>query len=296
MKRKSVISVVVSCFVFMVIMTSCVPPVNNNLGWGDSNGEQDAGAPNPDLARVVIPLPTATNPMARGVELGSARYYTNYFEVTFRRIDIQPNAFHTTSASAAAGEIVVEIPAGTYDILLLAGYSSGVRNMLLASSYVLGREIVLGSVNQIQMQLAIFDVNIIAPNNVNVNEPFTVSVEMYTKNPMIGQGSWHLQGSWYSGWVASAGFSNGHYIAGEWFANTPNLWTSSASITAPMVPTGASFRIEIFVHLFNYWGANISSISWMMPETLAPYFTRSINFIYGQTMPEVEIEITWPDN
>ena len=295
MKKKSVISVVVFCFVFMVIMTSCVPPVNNNLGWGGTNDGPGVTVPDPDLARLVIPLPTV-NPRARGVGLGSAMYHTNYFEVFFRRTDIEPNAFHSASATAEDGEIVVEIPVGVYDILLIAGSRFGNNRLAMASSYVLGRAIVLGQ-NQIRMQLAAFDMNIIAPDTVNVTDAFSVSVEIYTKNPMIELS-----------FVTLFSFSDyfitlhaGHYFQGEWVANKPNLFTGSTSMTAPLAPIetsltliGSNFRPLDNQH-FSLWAIiPVRGTVWL-PQDILSNFSRPINFVRGQVIPEVEIEIIWPD-
>jgi len=290
MKKRSIFSGAVFCFVLMISMMGCVKPVTNGL-----NDRQGAGVTNPDLARVAILLPTAPDARARGASLESAINFTNYFEVFFRRTDVVPNVIHSASAMAADGKIEVEIPAGTYDILLIAGRKEGDSNsthLALASSYELDREIVLGPVNQVHMELATFDVNIIAPDSVNVAETFTVGVEIYTRNPLIQPGPIGGLDSWGGNTV----------WLGTEMETSPNLWVASTSVTAPLIPTESSLCLQNTVlllfgsHDWQWWITIDVRSNWIWPEALVSYFTRPINFISGQVMPEVEIIITWPDN
>ena len=107
------------------------------------------------------------------------------------------------------------MPAGTYDILLFAGHRRGNgQPLLLASSYVLSRGIVLGQVNRIEMTLGTFDVSVAAPANVLPSANFTVTVNIDTRNPLVaglpGSGSSiPLSLSYQSGTVALPFISHG---------------------------------------------------------------------------------------
>ena len=309
MKKKYIILAVFSCLTFMISLSGCSNPFRS--GRSGTSGGQDVIVPTPDLAlaRVVVQFPTA-NQRARGVGLGSAVHYTNYFEVFFRRTDIEPNTFHSASAMYTEGNIEIEIPVGTYDILLLAGFRSQLGDLLaLASSYVLDRNIVLGPVNRIQMELATLDINIIAPDIVNVAEPFTVHVEFYTRNPILARSDSGLNLLLMFLSLDNVALPNPHFLVRDWdddfLTYTPNLWvTESFYLVAPLALTESSLSVHNagggfrpFRHeQFSSWRlADNRAWAWI-PYGLISYFARPISFISNQTMPEVEIEITWPDN
>jgi len=104
----------------------------------------------------------------------------------------------TATATYDGGSIQAFIPPGTYDILLLAGTSlqGGIfgqptlfpgfsLRLLMASSSIRDREIVLDSVNQIHMVLGTLDVDITAPTQALAGQNFPVSVEIAPNNPLV---------------------------------------------------------------------------------------------------------------
>ena len=103
-----------------------------------------------NVARVVIPLPDAST--VQSIGLDNAREPANYYQVFFRKTE-STTAYYSSFATVAEGRIEIEIPVGTYDILLIAGHkrSNDSNPLLLASSYVLSRDIVSGKVNRINM-------------------------------------------------------------------------------------------------------------------------------------------------
>jgi hypothetical protein len=258
------------------------------IGCDNGQGPNEPNITDPNLARIVIPLPTAPNSRIIGLE--DAKNYTNYFEAFFSRTDIDPNWYHSAGATIQEGKIEVSIPAGTYDILLLAGHKPESQGpLLLASSYVENRDIVLGPVNQIAMELNTLDINIIAPNSVTVTENFMIDVVINTKNPLIS----FTNGIYLNIVdVYSSGFSTFNSIEG-------NLWKASFSITAPLSPMETTSYVTLTTTPI------FDGINWLVstnpfygtgfPLELTSHFGRTINFISGQVMPDVEIIITWPN-
>jgi len=192
--------------------------------------------PEPDTVRVLIPLPGV--PGGRSLGLDTAREYTNYFEVFFRGAGTPPT-FHSASATLAQGSIETEVPAGTYDILLFAGHRPGNgQPLLLASSYVLNRGIVLGQVNRVEMELGTFDVGLAAPASVLPSAGFTVTVDIDTRNPLITE----LPGSG-SGIALSLSYQGGS-VTLPFVSSAGNLWRYGGTVTAPATEVSASIWLD----------------------------------------------------
>lgn len=269
------------CFVLVISISGCPA--------GTENGTQEPDTSDPILARIVIPLPTV--PDSRAVGLENAKTYTNYFEAYFCRTDVNPNWKHSAGATIAEEKIEVSVPAGTYNIILMAGnkWSGNSYPLVLASSYALNKNIILGSVNQIDMELATFDVNIIAPEYVEITTTFTVSVEVSPKNPLIVDLAVDLK---YGVNNASYEFRSYNWVIQN------NVFKGSHQLTAPLNPVESSIWIDnSYINPFD--GGFGSTSTWRIGlnnwPNLGSYFSRTINFFDGQVMPEVEINITWPD-
>ena len=238
----------------------------------------------PTLTKVVIPLPKSSN--ARAIGLDSTKELTNYFEVFFRRTDGETNIYYSVSATIEEGQIEINIPAGTYDILLLAGNYTTV----LASGYVIDEEIVLGQVNQITMVLDTFDVDLNVPNTVEVGSSFNVDLEINTKNPFIDLLSSPLRLR-YS--YPSEMDPYLYYL--DVVSSENNIFKYRCSITAPLVPTELEDAVGLYERCYIIpFGQDIFS-NWYIASASNNYYNESINFVSGQGMPEVEINITWID-
>ena len=169
--------VTVFCFTLIISVIGCSNVLDN---------EQDSDVFDPNLSKVIISLPNASN-TARAVGLEDTKTHTNYFEAFFRRTDIEPNVFYSADAMLSDGKIEIIVYPGTYDILLFAGNNSSSFSspILLASSHLSNKNIILGQINQINMELATFDKDFIAPEYCIVGESFTVDVEINANNPLI---------------------------------------------------------------------------------------------------------------
>ena len=244
--------------------------------------------PHPYAARVVISLPDA--PDGRSLGLATVRAYTNYFQVFFRGTGV-PATFHSASATLEQGRIETDVPAGTYDILLLAGHrrGNGSAPLLLASSYVLGREIVFGQVNRIYMRLATFDVSISAPGNVAPLANFSVAVEVDTGNPLVTG----LPASG-SGIPLSLSFQSGT-VTLPFTSTSGNLWRYGGAVTAPAAEVAASMWLDgLSFAPFNH--GPLGSWYWTLPSSWGATLNalRIGRDIAVEGVSDVDIIITWP--
>jgi len=151
------------------------------------------------------------------------------------------------------------------------------------------------------MELATFDINIIAPDTVNVADTFAVRVEVFTNNSLVDS---YLSGPSFLRSISLSLLAN-YYQA--WLERdrigavyTPNLWLAHFNLTAPLIASESSLTLTNleftpFNSHVHFHTLRLFVPAWM-PPSLTSYFTRPINFISGQVMPEVEIIITWPDN
>jgi hypothetical protein len=288
MKMKDRLALVLG-FVLMALYVLGIAGCSNpNSG---DNGLEEAG-----MAKVVIPLPK--NDLVRSVGITNTKNYTDYFEVYFRRNDSGAYVYYSQSASASDESIELNIPIGTYDILLLAGYKGENTNpLLLASSYVMSRSLVLEETNEVNMVLATVDVNIVCSETVALGDTFDVKIEVDTKNPLLVL-------SWANAINERIGYNNGSAETSkgpETLTNDANVYTLNyGSLTAPLSAGNGSLKASI-----RYWAfqdsahQNMDKKMWMLAEhgnvELGSHYVKSVNFTEGQGMPDVVINIAWPE-
>jgi hypothetical protein len=164
---------------FLVLMLAgCQGPV-------DVEKPYKPGPPSPGMAKALVQLPGASN--ARAVGLAGAQTYANFFEVALRDSDTGAVTFE--NADLKKGYIEVEIPPGTYDILLFAGNKTDTpagTPLLLATSHAQNVEFIAGQIKDVRMTLVTFDVDLTAPSSkVKVNEKFTTGFTVKPRNPLI---------------------------------------------------------------------------------------------------------------
>jgi hypothetical protein len=136
------------------------------------------------LAKVIIPLPTSENGRSV-VPLASTQSLTNLYEVFFKRTDTETPNYYKASATSIENYVEIEVPVGTYNILIVAGYSSvGYGNYLLVSAYSQNEIIVLGE-NVVNMGLNPISYTLTSPASITIGEQFTVNVSIDTKNPLF---------------------------------------------------------------------------------------------------------------
>jgi hypothetical protein len=248
-----------------------------------------------NLTKVIIPLPSAGG---RTVGLTSTEAHTNYYEAQFRKNNGGGNyVYYSSSATSSDTTIEISIPEGTYDIMLLAGYENGHTlngkpyPILLASSYKQNEVISLGVTNEINMVLATIDVDLFVDSTISVASEFDATIVVNTKNPFIG-----ITGANFPKIVYSYGSTVGTYYSSN-ITVSGNVYTANYNtFTAPLVTGAGSMKITI--EQFYPFGSNSSQ--WSMAEygdnDLGGYYTKTLNFIEGQEMPEVVISISWPES
>ena len=276
---KRMVLVCASISVFLLI--GCSNPVNKENPVNP--------LPNEELARVVIPLPGTDN--ARAVGLSNARENTNFYEVRFRIGSSGSYTYYSANADASEDSIELSIPVGNYDVLLLAGYKKPSANypLLLASSYALNVNIVLGQKNIINLELATIDIDINSPASVGLGEAFSAGVVINAKNPLITTFSnVTMYFTRESGWV-TATMSSSQPIN--------NVFTyTGANFTSPISVGSGLLEIEISLPaLFGQAGNEAWKAADYTHLTLGQHYWKEINFISGQVMPDIEINITWPE-
>jgi len=137
-------------------------------------------------AYVRIMLPSKVN--SRTVSLEDAKQLTNYFEVSFKRLDSETPEYFFANASSNDEYMELRIPAGQYDILLFAGHKVDEVTewaSLLASAYKQGQNILLEEENIINLTLNLFKNDIDVPPVVHVGIDFEVNVHFDFQNPLI---------------------------------------------------------------------------------------------------------------
>jgi len=281
-------SITVTIFCLLGLLISCSNSINDH----------NVLPPDDDisLARVIIPLPVSQG--GRSVGLPSARYNTNFFEIEFRRIS---GGIFTATATDEDESIEMEIPVGTYDVLLFAGnrnISFSPTPLLLASSFVQNIDITLTGENIINLELNTIDVRISAPENVSLGETFSISVEIDTKNPLIYIGSSNMTSG--LGRLNRGDSSTDMWLSFWRESLHGNVHTFTVTgITSPLIVTTGFVNLRfsilgLFENAvpFDYIGWGIAHYN---HPTLGQYFQRPVNFILGQELPNVTINITWPE-
>jgi len=266
------ISVVLVVLIGILSVVSCDSPSNPG-GTGQEGG----------LAKVIIPLPDVPN--ARAISLEDAKTHTNFFEVLFT--NKVTNVVYSASASIEQGKIEAMILPGNYDILLFAGakdYLATYVPLLLASSYAQDATIILEESNVVNLVLATFEIDLIAPAKVLTGEDYSLSIFINTKNPLISN-------------FSSGGFSSDIYysggmidipISGDDYIKDGNIYTYSTDLSAPLTTGTKIFDFHGYIWL--------SSSAWLYGTTAHPYFeqnfTKTIAFVEGADMA---INISWPE-
>ena len=279
--------VLLSAVLLIGLLTACPGSVGIDEEKTDTGG----------LARVIIPLPVNEN--ARAVGLPETKNSTNFFEVLFRKDNSGNYVYYSKNASADAGNIELQIPVGNYDVLLLAGNkpNAGSTPLLLASSFALNVNIILAEKNVINMELGVVDVDIHCDTNIIVGEQFSPSIEIDTKNPLldaamgVSQSLYFNKGDssgdiWYQ--LDTINYSN---IIDNVYVS--ELYTVN-SLTSPLSTGSGSIKAVFLYPSFNTGDHGSWYLSDPSHPTLGQYYQKTINFIDGQAMPEVEINITWP--
>jgi len=272
-------------FALALLFLGCKnPSVPDGLGVDPSN-------PNPPvpegMARVIIPLPSSA-PLARlGVPIKEAEQFADRYDVFFTN----KSAGNVIEASAAKGKesIIVEIPEGTYDILLLAVESKrGGSPLLLASSYVLNRSVSLATENKVEMTMASIHLEIAAPLKTPVLAEYDVGFTFNPQNPLLTSpnsinfsvNNAQHQGNQWETYPAKVGIQYGYDVTLEAPLNTgiSEIVFSEASVTVK----GSGNQDK------RYRFADASH------SELGKYFRTAIEFVKAGDFPELEITIVYP--
>ena len=252
MKKLSYL-LIIAIFLFIGCGNTVTPPVDD---------------PNTDKATVKVLFPDLDDP-STDPEVAALKDYMNYYEVYFYNLDenaeTEIHRFFTT-APVASNEISWQVPEGQYDVLLLTGYKYENPDLfycpfLLASSYIEGQSIFKNDENAISMSLGTLDTHIICYDNVTVNQRFSVTIIIDTKNPLL---SFELSHSFNPLIVYAGSFSSGiltHYFkdGNEWLFFDRNNWT----VVAPDTPG----PLEIFFWMrYRVVGKNNFFSPWALGE------------------------------
>ncbi|MDR0403802.1 MAG: carboxypeptidase-like regulatory domain-containing protein, partial [Treponema sp.] len=178
----------------------------------------------PGMARVS--LNTGSNSGARTitgdlVPLADAMQYDNTYTAVFKESGGQVYTFDFTSIDSTR---IFDVPAGAYDILVLAGYipSTSTSKYLLGSGYVQNKELVVGE-NPVTITLFSIDAAFFLPPSVPSGGNLEGTLQVDLRNPLL-----------------TIGAVGGSFEANS-FTSTPNgsgAYTLSA--TAPTSPTNIS--------------------------------------------------------
>ena len=246
---------------------------------------------NEQLAKVIIPLPN--DGALRSIGLGDAKAATNFYEVTFKRTDVEPPVYFSATATTDAQQLEVNIPAGTYDAVLFCGVkpNNGYYPLLLATSAVANTVIVLGPPTIITMNLILVDFAIQAPASVAIGDSITVTATAEL-NPFVCVQSL----------VMSVFNSTDSQIGSAIYATeviTGNTITYSfAPFTAPLSPETVEIRLSTFGSPYTIngtlWCIAAGNSGTTYGGVFEPYYTETITVGPGSGLPEVGITIVWP--
>jgi hypothetical protein len=260
---------------FVVCFLGCQNSLNDN---NDSKNEAD-------LAKVKIFLPNAQN--MRAVGINDTILNTDFFEAAFKNNNT--SSYYFANASIGQGYIEATIPEGNYDVLLFAGdegYYANYDPLLLASSYAQNVDITLTGPNVINMELATFDVDIIAPSKVAFGAEYSITVIIDTKNPLL---VW-MGGGWF-GPGPSASNNPDNNINSGGFTKEGNRYTYTRTLTAPI--ESGSIVVEYYDYVTPFHAQAITT--WVPSIPSHPIFgsnyKKTIEFVAGA---DVQINLNWP--
>ena len=274
-------------------VAACVMALGCSNPHTSSKGELEVDK----LTKVIIPLPS--NGQARSVGLEETKTYVNYYEAHFRKNNGSYNyVYYLATATSADTYIEVSIPVGTYDILLLAGYDNnstkfnGVHPypLLLASAQKENISITMGAVNQVSMELATIDVDLLVDSTIDVASEFFASIVIDTKNTFIAITMANSPSIEYNN-----GSNGGRYYHNNITAAGNTYTVDFNTFTAPLAIGNGT--MEISIGGFQPFGTELAywRIADYRDNDLGAYYFKALNFIEGQAMPDVIITITWPD-
>jgi hypothetical protein len=153
------------------------------------------------------------------VPLADAMQYDNTYTAVFKESGGQAFTFDFSSIASLQ---IFDVPAGNYDILVLAGYTPGASRSkyLLGSGYVQSRALAAGD-NSVTVNLLSIDAACFLPPDVPSGGILTGTLQLELRNPLLAIGA--AGGSFDTNPFTSAPANNGAY---------------ALSVTAPALPVG----------------------------------------------------------
>jgi hypothetical protein len=136
------------------------------------------------------------------------------------------------------------------------------------------------------MELASFNVDIIAPEKVAFGVAYSITVVIDTKNPLL---VW-MGGGWFGPGPGASNNSENDIIKGG-FTREVNRYTYTRTLTAPM--EAGSILIEYYDYVTPF---HVQAITTWVPSipahpTLGLNYKKTIEFVAGA---DVQININWP--
>jgi hypothetical protein len=263
---------------------TCSNPVDSNNYDKDDN----------DLTTVRIMLPS--NKEAR-IASSDAQSYTNYYEVIFRRL--AGNGTYSYFSENAASEdiyIEIEVAAGNYDILLLAGIHYNIGdgyNVLLASGYIENKIIISDEINVIDIILKTIDFNVELPEEVETGNDFDIDIEINTKNPLV---SIYFSRIDITSIDEPASFENILYDLNT-VLKDKTIYNYTCHALAPLSSGHGKVEVSFYYYPFHdrsYW---YIKPYWNDPDPNYPEINeqclKPITFFVKSSLPKIQINILW---
>jgi hypothetical protein len=237
-----------------------------------------------NLAYIKIPLKQyqPSNQIKRSIIIDEEEQYSyedmfelcTYFAAYFKRSSGEK---YNTTANLDDDYLEIQIPKGTYNIVLLAGvetYTNSGYGYLYASGYVSNKEIISGT-NTVNIVLKSIDISISSPTQVEVGEEFVAYQEFNLKNPYIEHGTHYFYieptNDYFDTFVSyGSGTINGTSIT--------IVAPTTASVATIQLRTGIIDPLSFYTGLGSGWHI--------------PIIKKEINFFDG-TPPIVNITIEW---
>jgi hypothetical protein len=229
------------------------------------------------LATVRVLLPSKN---ARDlIDIDDAISQSTLFSVKLTRINGSGGSWRA-SATTKDEFLEIYVPAGTYDIVMCAGAGS---SFLLATGYVQNREIVLGSINTVNITLRSLDITIQAPDSVEIGVDFNVTVILDFKNPLIDVNRPRITVSSTDDPVKFQSFEMSN-------TSSVNEGTTNTFVCSHIAATYAGSGILTF-YLDVDDSINIDGIDWYIRNN--NLLNIPITFYDGNGIPRVAINATW---
>jgi len=283
-----------SVALIVLISVFAIASCNNNMLPGELNPDDILPG---EGAYVRIMLPSNAS---RGITLGYAQEYTDYFQVTFKRLDTETPEYFSADASTNDQYIEMRIPSGQYDILLLAGNKDLVSPrapLLLASAYKQEQEILLEGVNTINLILKLVEFEINIPSLVDINgfnkgietgSTFEVIVNINFHNPLIDYSDGNILMSY---WLMVENNIERETIDDPYFNPSTGVYAFSNSYVA--VDYNEVFMLSASassIKPFEYDNASTWNVSDLQTAQFMDFFRTTDFWI---VTPQVNINIQW---